>query len=405
MITLAKRGDLSARRAVVAPFPNEPLVVTKLFDEIAPKYADRTSGYTRIVKIGLRARRRGPDRPDRTGLEHAPTRTARDETARALPGHGRIRRHGVRRLPGPAGIRTVQGELEAALARLSDGVRQPVDGAGRTDAGVHAAGQVIAFTYPGRLSAEALGRALNGAPAAGRRDPRRPTSAGRVPSPLRGAVPGVPLHRLERAAQPAPRAHGARGAGPAGRRRDGASRDGLRGPARLQRLRRRRTERRSGPFTRSGSGGQGSLVTIDVRADAFLRGMVRRIVAVLLEVGHGKMTEAAVRAALAAGTPALDGAAAPARGLCLRRVVLGRRPADGRTKNGDDRRTMSDEDLHGPRERDRAALVRRRCGGRDARPPRVADRARPRGQAQADVHAEPRFAATTSSSSTRRGSR
>ena len=53
-ITLAKRGDLSARRAIVSDFPNEPLVVTKLFDEIAPKYADRTSGYTRIVKIGLR---------------------------------------------------------------------------------------------------------------------------------------------------------------------------------------------------------------------------------------------------------------------------------------------------------------------------------------------------------------
>ncbi len=54
MITLAKRGDLTARRAVVAEFPNEPLVVTKLFEEIAPKYADRTSGYTRIVRIGQR---------------------------------------------------------------------------------------------------------------------------------------------------------------------------------------------------------------------------------------------------------------------------------------------------------------------------------------------------------------
>ncbi len=53
-IALAKRGDLSARRAVVSDFPNEPLVVTKLFDEIAPKYADRTSGFTRIVKIGPR---------------------------------------------------------------------------------------------------------------------------------------------------------------------------------------------------------------------------------------------------------------------------------------------------------------------------------------------------------------
>jgi large subunit ribosomal protein L17 len=54
MISLAKRGDLTARRAVVSEFPNEPLVVTKLFDEIAPKYADRTSGFTRIVRIGQR---------------------------------------------------------------------------------------------------------------------------------------------------------------------------------------------------------------------------------------------------------------------------------------------------------------------------------------------------------------
>jgi tRNA pseudouridine38-40 synthase len=72
----------------------------------------------------------------------------------------------------------------------------------------------------------------------------------------------------------------------------------------------------------------GPLVTIDVRADAFLRGMVRRIVAVLLEVGRGKMNETDVRAALAARTPALDGATAAAKGLCLRRVALGRRTGE-----------------------------------------------------------------------------
>jgi large subunit ribosomal protein L17 len=55
MITIAKRGDLSARRSVVSQFPNEPLVIAKLFDEIAPKYADRTSGYTRIIKLGMRS--------------------------------------------------------------------------------------------------------------------------------------------------------------------------------------------------------------------------------------------------------------------------------------------------------------------------------------------------------------
>ena len=54
MITLAKRGDITARRAVISQLPNEPLVVSKLFDELAPKYADRTSGYTRIIRLGQR---------------------------------------------------------------------------------------------------------------------------------------------------------------------------------------------------------------------------------------------------------------------------------------------------------------------------------------------------------------
>jgi large subunit ribosomal protein L17 len=39
---------------VISQFPNEPLVVNKLFDELAPKYADRTSGFTRIVRLGQR---------------------------------------------------------------------------------------------------------------------------------------------------------------------------------------------------------------------------------------------------------------------------------------------------------------------------------------------------------------
>jgi tRNA pseudouridine38-40 synthase len=76
----------------------------------------------------------------------------------------------------------------------------------------------------------------------------------------------------------------------------------------------------------------GSLVTIDVRADAFLRGMVRRIVATLLAVGRGQLEASAVPGLLTAGRPAMDGAAAPARGLCLRRVALGRRQEDRGTE-------------------------------------------------------------------------
>ena len=54
MITLAKKGDLSARRQLVSQMPHEPLIVDKLMGEIAEKYADRGSGYTRITKIGPR---------------------------------------------------------------------------------------------------------------------------------------------------------------------------------------------------------------------------------------------------------------------------------------------------------------------------------------------------------------
>ena len=53
MVTLAKRGDLSARRQVLASLMDED-VVRKLFDETAKKYADRNGGYTRILKLGPR---------------------------------------------------------------------------------------------------------------------------------------------------------------------------------------------------------------------------------------------------------------------------------------------------------------------------------------------------------------
>lgn len=53
MITLAKRGDLHARRQVLA-FVTEEEVVKNLFDNVAPKYTERNGGYTRMYKVGPR---------------------------------------------------------------------------------------------------------------------------------------------------------------------------------------------------------------------------------------------------------------------------------------------------------------------------------------------------------------
>jgi tRNA pseudouridine38-40 synthase len=222
------------------------------------------------------------------------------------------------------GRRTVQGVLEDALARLGNEAAGRVDGAGRTDAGVHATGQVIAFSYDGRLGTTELARALDAlmptdiaihavrrAPAGfhpryaaryreyrytvwnGPRSPHRERMALGVRVPLDTAA-------MERAGSAFLGRHDFSAFGAADRQ-----------PVRtVHAVRVRRT---------------GQLVTIDVRAEAFLRGMVRRMVAILLEVGRGKLNETDVRTALAARRPALDGAAAPAKGLCLRRVVLGRR--------------------------------------------------------------------------------
>ncbi|EKF40333.1 50S ribosomal protein L17 [Nitratireductor indicus] len=53
LVTLGKRGDLHARRQAIAAIRNETLV-KRLFDTLAPRYAERNGGYTRIMKAGFR---------------------------------------------------------------------------------------------------------------------------------------------------------------------------------------------------------------------------------------------------------------------------------------------------------------------------------------------------------------
>jgi tRNA pseudouridine38-40 synthase len=226
------------------------------------------------------------------------------------------------------GARTVQGALEAALAHLSDGHRARVSAAGRTDAGVHAVGQVIAFDYGGGLSRADLRRALDALlprdvairelrPAAPGFQPRRALRReyrysiwNGARSPLRertalGMRQRLDVVAMERAASVLLGRHDFRAfGGPLG----------WHSVRTIHQIRVRRS---------------GSAVTIDVEADAFLRQMVRAIAAALIRVGRGGAAAEDVAAALRSKSGrAFAGEIAPAKGLCLRRVVYG--PAEQR---------------------------------------------------------------------------
>ncbi|GGK24711.1 50S ribosomal protein L17 [Salinarimonas ramus] len=88
LITLAKRGDLHARRQAIARIQDETLV-TKLFDVLGPRYADRPGGYTRVLKAGFRYGDNAPmavielvDRdPDAKGKDSGPSAEADEAEA------------------------------------------------------------------------------------------------------------------------------------------------------------------------------------------------------------------------------------------------------------------------------------------------------------------------------------
>lgn len=232
--------------------------------------------------------------------------------------------------------RTVQGELEAALNRLT-GERVRVRLAGRTDAGVHATGQVAALCLlagRGPTDWRALRRRLNAAlpsdvavrslrAVAADFDPRRDAIARVYSYRIRMNGESRPLDRhrtLEIGDALDVSAMRAAAAGLVGER-DFAALGGESGGTTVRRIM-AITVRRTGP-----------LVVISVTADAFLRGMVRRIVAVLLEAGRGRLAPDEVEALTSGAGRALHGRAAPARGLTLERVIY---PARPRGRAGDD---------------------------------------------------------------------
>ena len=217
--------------------------------------------------------------------------------------------------------RTVQGELETALNRLI-GERTRVQLAGRTDAGVHATGQVVAFRHPRELprgaDLPAFQRRLNAAlprdlavrslrlaPAGF--DPRRRVYRYRIL--MNGMRRPLEAHRTLEIDDPldvdAMKAAAARMVG----ERDFASLGSHVHGRTVRELAEVRITRR------------GDLVEVRVTANAFLRRMVRSMVALLLEVGRGRLAPERVDEILSGRARALHGRAAPARGLTLERVV------------------------------------------------------------------------------------
>jgi tRNA pseudouridine38-40 synthase len=200
--------------------------------------------------------------------------------------------------------RTVQGVLEEALARLAGGARVPVAGAGRTDAGVHALGQVASFDLPRDIAPGDLARALNALlpgdvrvleaaradagfharkSALGKRY-RYVLDTGRVQLPTRRRYAAHVPFALDRA-----RVAAAAALFPG--RRDFAALASAGGSARTT----VRTVRRSE------ASWDGETMVYEVEADGFLRKMVRSMVGGLIAAGSGARTAEDLGAALAGG--------------------------------------------------------------------------------------------------------
>ena len=225
--------------------------------------------------------------------------------------------------------RTVQGVLELALRRLSGGRDVRATGASRTDAGVHALGQVASFELLRDWKPDELLRALNALLPADVRafdaahappgfHARRSARAKHYRYTLDTGPVQSPLRRRYAAHLPGPlqAASLERAAGLFLGRHDFASLQSSGGSV--------RTTVRS--VTRSEARLEEETLTFDVEADGFLRKMVRSMVGGLVAVGCGAWSVLALRQALLARDRRAWPKPAQARGLTLVRVVYTTEP-------------------------------------------------------------------------------
>lgn len=218
--------------------------------------------------------------------------------------------------------RTVQGELETAALTLF-GARVRVDMAGRTDSGVHAIGQVAAFTAETRLEAQTVGRALNAHLAEDVAvrdvrevppgfDPRRHARKRWYRYTVWNAEARQPL--LRRTAwhvrEPLDVAAMRRAAESLIGRQDFIACSGRLEPG--------RTSVRT--VSSAGWHSNGCALLFDIEADAFLPQMVRRIVGALVQVGRGMLEVEEFDRLLNEARPGTLGPTARPEGLCLQRV-------------------------------------------------------------------------------------
>lgn len=222
--------------------------------------------------------------------------------------------------------RSVQGELETAFEKLT-GARGRVHGAGRTDAGVHARGQVAAIDYAGQL---APGRVRTGLNALLPEDVRviQVAHADANFDPRRDAVAKVYLYRILARATPSPLRRRVTWHQP-GRLRDAEMAEAAGCLVGYHDFRAFRGAPGGAPV---GEETRRSLDRLSVRREAdevwiraesrgFLRYMVRNLAGTLVAVGQGRLSVAAVSEVLASRDRSRAGPTAPARGLLLERVV------------------------------------------------------------------------------------